>query len=37
EYAGWILLEAGGEPEDRIAALKEQQALFDALVKKSSA
>ena len=37
EYAGWVLLEAGGEPEDRIAALKEQQALFDALVANASA
>lgn len=32
KYAGWVLLEAGTKPADRIAALKEQKALFDKLV-----
>ncbi len=32
EYAGWVLLEASGTPEDRVAALREQRELFDQLV-----
>lgn len=31
KYSGWLLLEAGGKPADRIAALKEQRALFQKL------
>lgn len=31
EYDGWLLLEAGGMPEDPVAALAEQRKLFDAL------
>lgn len=31
-YEGWILLEARSQPEDRIAALKEQLSLFRELV-----
>ncbi len=31
-YTGWVLLEAGGAPQDRVAALARQQKLFDALV-----
>ena len=34
-YKGWILLEARTEPTDKIAALKEQLALFDQLVTSS--
>jgi len=34
-YKGWILLEARTEPADKIAALKEQLALFDQLVTSS--
>jgi len=32
DYAGWILLEARTEPPDRVAALKHQRTLFDALL-----
>lgn len=32
KYAGWVLLEAATKQEDRIAALKQQKALFDKLV-----
>jgi sugar phosphate isomerase/epimerase len=31
-YAGWLLLEAGSKPEDRVAALAQQRALFDKLL-----
>jgi len=31
-YAGWLLLEAGSKPADRVAALAEQRALFDKLL-----
>ena len=34
-YEGWILLEARTEPADKIAALKEQLALFNQLVANS--
>ena len=34
-YNGWILLEARTEPEDKIAALKEQLMLFNQLVANS--
>jgi sugar phosphate isomerase/epimerase len=32
EYTGWMLLEAGGDPPDRVAALKEQRELFETLL-----
>lgn len=32
KYDGWILLEARTEPEDRIAAMKEQLILFNQLI-----
>ncbi len=31
QYKGWILLEAGKPPKDRLAALKNQRRLFDEL------
>jgi hydroxypyruvate isomerase len=34
-YSGWILLEARTQPADRVAALKEQLALFNELVKQT--
>jgi sugar phosphate isomerase/epimerase len=34
-YAGWILLEARTEPADRIAAMKEQLAIFNEMVARS--
>lgn len=37
DYKGWILLEARTKPKDKIAALKEQRAVFDAMVKKAQA
>lgn len=36
-YEGWILLEARGEPEDRIQALKNQAALFEEMVANAEA
>ena len=32
EYAGWVLLEAGGKPDDRVAALREQRELYEKMV-----
>jgi sugar phosphate isomerase/epimerase len=32
DYDGWILLEASSEPEDKVAALAEQQKLFEEMV-----
>jgi sugar phosphate isomerase/epimerase len=32
DYAGWILLEARTKPEDRVAAIKRQRALFYTLI-----
>lgn len=32
EYTGWALLEASGDPPDRVAALKRQRELFEELV-----
>jgi sugar phosphate isomerase/epimerase len=32
DYGGWVLLEAGGAPQDPIAALTEQRKLFEDLV-----
>ena len=32
QYNGWILLEARTEPEDRVAAMKEQLILFNQLI-----
>ena len=34
-YSGWLLLEAGSKPEDRVAALKEQAKLFTELLVKA--
>jgi sugar phosphate isomerase/epimerase len=34
-YEGWILLEARTEPADRIAAMKEQLAIFNQMIKNS--
>ena len=34
-YKGWILLEARTEPADRIAAMKEQLAIFNRMTLKS--
>ncbi len=31
DYEGWILLEARGNPEDKVAAMKEQRLLFEKL------
>jgi sugar phosphate isomerase/epimerase len=31
-YKGWILLEARTEPEDRIAAMKEQLEVFNRMI-----
>lgn len=36
DYEGWILLEASSKPADRIAALTEQVALFQKMVKKAA-
>jgi sugar phosphate isomerase/epimerase len=33
DYAGWIMLEAGTKPADRVAALAEQQRLFEKMVR----
>ena len=35
DYNGWILLEARTEPEDRVAAMKEQLALFKSMVQQA--
>jgi sugar phosphate isomerase/epimerase len=35
DYAGWLLLEAGSKPEDRVAALIRQRKLFESLVAKA--
>ncbi len=32
DYNGWILLEARTDPEDRIAAMKEQKELFERMI-----
>ena len=37
DYAGWILLEARTAPEDRVAAMKAQLALFKEMVAKAQA
>jgi sugar phosphate isomerase/epimerase len=37
EYAGWMLLEASGDPPDRVAALKDQRELFEKLLADASA
>ena len=36
DYAGWVLLEARADPQDKVAALTAQRKLFDALVLKSN-
>ena len=35
DYKGWILLEARTKPEDRVAALIEQKAVFDEMIAKA--
>lgn len=35
DYRGWVLLEAGTKVEDRVKALAEQKAMFDAMVAKA--
>lgn len=35
EYSGWILLEANGNPADRVAAMKEQLLLFNTMMENS--
>lgn len=35
KYKGWILLEARTEPKDRVAAMKEQLALFNQMIDNS--
>jgi sugar phosphate isomerase/epimerase len=35
KYKGWILLEARTSPTDRVAAMKEQLALFNQMIEKS--
>ena len=37
DYRGWLLLEAGGEPKDPIAALKHQRSLFRKMVDQAKA
>lgn len=32
-YKGWILLEARTEPDDRVAAMKQQRQIFETLIK----
>jgi sugar phosphate isomerase/epimerase len=36
EYSGWVLLEASGEPDDRLAALRQQRQLFEELLARAS-
>lgn len=36
-YTGWILLEARTDPADKVAAMKEQKAAFDSLLKSATA
>ncbi len=35
DYDGWVCLEASGKPQDRVAALKRQRELFEALVERA--
>ena len=35
DYRGWLLLEAGSKPDDRVAALKQQRRLFQELLAKA--
>lgn len=35
DYRGWVLLEAGTKVEDRVKALAEQKAMFDAMLAKA--
>ena len=37
DYDGWVLLEATTKPEDKVAALAEQKAIFQSLVAKARA
>jgi sugar phosphate isomerase/epimerase len=36
KYEGWVLLEAGSKPADRVAALAAQRKLFDQMLKKAA-
>lgn len=36
EYRGWVLLEARTEPKDKLAALKQQKSVFNAMVAKAA-
>lgn len=33
DFRGWVMLEVSGGPEDKVAALKKQRELFDAMAK----
>ncbi len=33
DYQGWILLEAGGNPNDKVAALIEQRTIFEKMIR----
>ena len=35
KYEGWVLLEAGGKPADRVSALAEQKKMFDEMLKRA--
>ena len=35
DYSGWVLLEAGTKVDDRVKALAEQKAMFDAMLAKA--
>ena len=35
DYAGWILLEAGGQPKDRVKALADQRRIWEEMVAKA--
>jgi len=35
DYAGWVLLEGRTDPQDKVAALIEQKAVFDDMIAKA--
>lgn len=35
DYSGWILIEAGTDPADKVAAMTEQRKIFDEMVSRS--
>jgi hypothetical protein len=35
DYAGWILLECRTEPDDRVAAMKEQRQVWNEMIRKA--